>query len=83
MPKCRKKDPRGRPELPPELRKVSLSTRVPSAVLNGFIARAQAHGVDSRGVARSSVALEVERAFYATESPSATCPLSPLSFPPA
>lgn len=62
----RKPETRGRPELPPETRKVALSTRVPVYVLKGLKKRARAHGTDNRGKARSSVALEVERAFVAS-----------------
>ncbi len=57
----------GRKALPPELRKVTMSVRVPQRVRDGFDARAKAAGVDAKGRAQSSAGLEVERAFDATE----------------
>lgn len=69
-PKKPKKNPGGRPEIPPHLRKVTLAVRVPARVRDGFKARALAHGTDSRGVANSSVGLEVERAFDASQNAS-------------
>jgi hypothetical protein len=65
----RKVETRGRPEIPPDLRKVNLSARVPKRVLAGFDSRAAAHGLDSRGKPRSSRGLEIERAFDATQPP--------------
>lgn len=67
--KKRRKQPetRGRPAIPPDLRKVTLVCRVPQRVLTGFDARAKAHGTDQRGKPKSSRGLEVERAFERTE----------------
>lgn len=57
----------GRKALPQELRKVSMSVRVPRYVRDGFDARANAAGVDAKGRKQSSRGIEVERAYNATE----------------
>lgn len=63
----KKREKRGRKEIPESLRKVNLSARVPRRVLDGFDARAASHGVDARGKPNSSRSLEIERAFDATQ----------------
>lgn len=62
-----KKDLGGRPSLPPELRKVRLTIRVPRRIKDGFAARAEVQGMDADGRKRSSSSLEIEKAFDATE----------------
>lgn len=58
---------RGRPEIPSELRKVTMTCRVPPHVLAGYDRRARDHGKTAKGKRRSSRGLEVERAFLASE----------------
>jgi hypothetical protein len=64
--KPKKLETRGRPAIPPELRKVKLGCRVPARVKLGFEQRARAAGT-TRGKPNSSVSAEVERAFEASE----------------
>lgn len=63
------KETRGRPEIPPSCRKVILSARVPRRILDGFKARAASQGSDFIGRRNSSLGLELERAYDATERP--------------
>lgn len=65
-PRRRRAPGAGRPEIPPALRRVTLSVRVLPHIKAGFIARARAHGRNPNGSARSSVGAEVERAYEAS-----------------
>ena len=56
----------GRPSIPPTCRKQTLAVRVPRHVITGLRARVAAAGHDSRGIRKSSIAIEVERAYDAT-----------------
>jgi hypothetical protein len=65
--KKKRPETRGRPEIPPSLRKVNLVCRVPPSVKTGFAQRAASRGTASNGAPNSSVGLEVERAFTDTQ----------------
>lgn len=53
---------RGRPELPPDCRRLTLSTRIPARTRNILLKRAASRGLSPSGAPASSLGLEIERA---------------------